>query len=186
MKDNPWHYGPSRSHDLQQILALQQRNLPGGLSEEERQMQGFVTVQHDLALLRAMNDACPHTIAKDGNQVIGYALTMLTSFREQIPVLMPMFAQLDQMTFEGNKLAALSYVVMGQVCVAKPYRGQGVMAGMYQHMRERLHATFDMAVTEVDSRNRRSLKAHQNAGFQTLLSYMAGDIGWEVLVWDWR
>lgn len=54
-------YGPALSKaDLQGILALQQQNLPSALSPEE---QGFVTVRHDLPLLRKMNTPHPHRIA---------------------------------------------------------------------------------------------------------------------------
>ena len=41
--------------ELEQILDLQQRNLPKNISQEEREKEGFVTVEHDLDLLRAMN-----------------------------------------------------------------------------------------------------------------------------------
>ena len=51
--------------ELEQILDLQQRNLPKNISQEESTKEGFVTVEHTLDLLKSMNDVCGHIIAVD-------------------------------------------------------------------------------------------------------------------------
>ena len=54
--------------ELEQILELQQRNLPKTISEDESAKEGFVTVEHTLNLLKSMNDVCGHIIAVDDGQ----------------------------------------------------------------------------------------------------------------------
>ena len=40
--------------ELEQILALQQQNLIQNISAEERKNEGFLTVEHDMDILKAM------------------------------------------------------------------------------------------------------------------------------------
>jgi ribosomal protein S18 acetylase RimI-like enzyme len=171
--------------DLQQILQLQQANLPASLTLEERQSQGYVTVTHDLDLLRKMNAASPHIIARSANQVIAYALAMEVKFRNDIDILIPMFDRIDTNLKRQGK--AQNYIVMGQICIAKQFRGQGIFGGLYTHMQASLADRYDYCITEVDAENLRSLKAHHNQGFQRLELY-PDDTGrmWELIIWDWK
>ena len=81
----------STLEELEQILTLQKNNLPENLSHKEKIEQGFVTVKHSLEILKRMNDECAHTIAKNNNKVVGYALSMTNNFASEIEVLKPMF-----------------------------------------------------------------------------------------------
>ncbi|MBO0341826.1 MAG: GNAT family N-acetyltransferase [Bacteroidota bacterium] len=162
--------------ELEQILDLQQRNLPKNITEEESTKEGFVTVEHTLDVLKAMNEACGHIIAVDKNQVVGYALCMHPKFAEYIEVLRPMFREIDKI-FEGK----LNYMAMGQICVAKSHRGQGIFRKLYQTMQEKLPKGFDVIVTEVDGKNKRSLAAHATIGFETLTIYHSGEKEWHVI-----
>ena len=47
----------STIEELNQILALQQENLPEAISEEEQKLEGFVTVRHTFDMLNRVNDA---------------------------------------------------------------------------------------------------------------------------------
>ena len=173
--------------EIHQLLALQQSNLPQNISSQEAQSQGFVTVEHDYALMKAMNDAEAHVIAKDQQTVIGYALVMLSSFQDRIPVLQPMFALLDGLNFKDKQLSDCQYFVMGQVCIDKNYRGQGIFDGLYENLQKNYHQKYEFVVTEVATRNVRSIKAHQRVGFELLHRYTdpRGE-EWDVIVWDWH
>ncbi|MBM3426889.1 MAG: hypothetical protein FJX97_07855, partial [Bacteroidetes bacterium] len=46
--------------DLEGILSLQQENLSTILSQEEKDNQGFVTIQHNLEQLQSMHNIAPH------------------------------------------------------------------------------------------------------------------------------
>jgi hypothetical protein len=161
--------------DLEGILVLQQSNLPVNISMEEAMEQGFVTVVHDLSLLQDMNNAGKHTIAKDEEQIVGYCLTMLTSFRNKIPVLVPMFDMIDTLEWQGRPFTTVSYFVMGQTCVAKSHRGKGVFDALYTGLKSFFQNDFEVVVTEISKRNQRSLRAHLRVGFEQIHEYMALD-----------
>jgi ribosomal protein S18 acetylase RimI-like enzyme len=177
----------SQDAEIQQILDLQQVNLPKNISKEEAISQGFVTVEHTFSLLKRMNDLAPSTIAKDGEKVIGYCLSMLAELKNDVPVLVPMFEMIEKIDYQGKKLSDSPYVIMGQVCVDKNYRGLGVFDGMYQAMRSYFENQFDKVITEVALRNTRSMKAHQRVGFQNIHEYATPNgEHWAIVVWDWR
>jgi GNAT superfamily N-acetyltransferase len=171
--------------DIRQVLALQQANLSTQVTADVAQSQGFVTVQHNFDLLKAMNEAIPQVIAKDGDSVVGYALVMLSSFQDLIPVLKPMFLMFEHIDYKGKKLVDYQYYVMGQVCVAEGYRGMGVFDGLYQQHRELYRHRFDFVATEIATRNTRSIRAHQRVGFQTIHTFQDETDHWEIVVWDW-
>jgi len=154
--------------DLQQILLLQKANQPKNLTEEEIKTQGFVTVEHNFDLLQKMNSPYPHIIAKLDNKVVGYALVMLPELKKEIPILWSLFKKIDELKVEEGDLKNLRYFVMGQICVDKNHRGQGVFGGLYQKMAETMRPHFDYIITEIAVRNTRSMRAHSREGFETL------------------
>jgi ribosomal protein S18 acetylase RimI-like enzyme len=176
----------STDAELEQILQLQFANLPQNLDHQQIREQGFVTVKHSLPLLQRMNGAAGQVIAKHGNKVVGYALVMLKEFREMIPVLMPMFDMIGSLSLEGKPLSEERYYVMGQICVHQDYRGQGVFDGMYAKHRAAYSSMFDILITEVSSRNTRSMRAHERVGFKTIHTFQDDTDEWNIVLWDWR
>lgn len=174
--------------EVQQILDLQACNHPSALSAETMSEQGFVTVQHDPDVLWRMNQAFPSVIARDGDTLAGYCLVMPQAFRSEVPILEPLFVLLENLSWRGKPLREGRWFVMGQVCVAEAYRGQGVFDGMYQKLREVCRPHFDFVVTEVAARNTRSLRAHERVGFETFHIYPDDVTGerWHVIAWDWK
>ncbi|MFK7936250.1 MAG: N-acetyltransferase family protein, partial [Saprospiraceae bacterium] len=173
--------------DLAGILALQKQNLPTNISEQEAQSQGFVTVHHNLEILERMNAQAPSIIAKDGGQIIGYNIAMTRDFAKDIPVLIPMFEIMDELEMGGQKMKDMDYIVCGQVCVDKAYRGQGIFAGMYQFYQQQYAPRFAVIITEIARRNTRSIRAHEKVGFEIVHSYqLTGGEVWEIVRWDWR
>jgi ribosomal protein S18 acetylase RimI-like enzyme len=162
--------------ELEQILSLQQENLPKNMSPEECEHEGFLTVEHSMDILKAMNDECGHIIAVEDGKVIGYALCMHPKFADEIEVLKPMFEQINTLVDEPQ-----SYMAMGQICVAKSHRGQGVFRNLYLTMRNRLPEGFDTIITEVDSKNKKSLAAHHAIGFKDLCVFKCEDHEWIII-----
>jgi GNAT superfamily N-acetyltransferase len=169
-------FGPIRdANSLKEILALQIANLPSTISGEEAVDQGFVTVAHSVELLTAMNEPHHHSGAWYENRLVGYALVMETRFKDKIPVLFPMFELLDGIPYKGKRLADWPYFVMGQICIDKPFRGQGIFSGLYQDLKSRLSAHFELVVTEIATRNTRSIRAHEKVGFERIYNYTDPD-----------
>ena len=171
----------SHPDEVHQILALQAANLSAVLTPEVMSAQGFVTVRHDPAVLLRMNEAAPAAIAKADGRVAGYALVMLREFAVDVPELGPMFEMLDSLSWRGEPLGSNPrWFVMGQICVAEGYRGKGIFDGLYRTLAESYRDRFDFTVTEVSSRNTRSLRAHRRVGFETLRVYPHGAVGIDV------
>jgi ribosomal protein S18 acetylase RimI-like enzyme len=187
----------SSDEDLQQILDLQAKNLPKNLSQEETQSEGFVTIEHDFDLLKRMNSPHPHIVARDAhtNQVIGYALVMLPNFRTVIPIAAPMVDQIEQVVYQGQRLGAAHdtsnknesdnkdmFVLVGQLCVDKAYRGLSISTAMYREYQRRMEPHFHYVVTVVSSNNPRSMRAHEKVGFQVVRRYGQGFHDWVILL----
>jgi len=171
----------TRREELEQILQLQAANLRGHLPPELAAREGFLTVAHTLDVLERMHALAPSIIAQDGERLAGYALVMPVEARPFIPLLEPMFQLLETLSWRGRPLREYRHYIMGQVCVAGPYRGQGVFDALYREHRASYGARFDCTVTEVATRNTRSMRAHARAGFELLETYRDATDEWAVI-----
>lgn len=175
--------------EVQAILALQAENHRDHVDAQTAASDGFTSVRHDPEVLQAMNRAHPSAVAWSGERLAGYALMMAREFRDDVPILWPMFDLLESLSWRGEALAGNPrWFVMGQVCVARAFRGMGVFDGVYHQLRKVYATHYDFVVTEISQRNPRSLRAHRRVGFETLHAYPDPATGemWEVVVWDWR
>lgn len=174
--------------DVQGILTLQQANLRKNVSADVQLDQGFVTVEHDPAVLTRMNQAAPSVIAKDGDTVVGYCLTMLPDFADDVPELKPLFQSIGELIYHEQPIHSYPYYVMGQVCVGDGYRGQQLFDRMYQHQRDVYGDRYRLLITDISEHNARSLRAHARVGFAPLHRFFDPVIGedWIVVVWDWQ
>jgi len=168
--------------ELEQLLQLQAANLRDHVSPEQAAREGFVTVAHTLDVLERMHALAPSVIAKDGERLAGYALVMPVETRTFVPILEPMFQLLEKLSWRGRPLRDSPYYVMGQVCVAEEYRGQGVFDALYREHRASYGARFDCTVTEVATRNTRSMRAHTRVGFERIETYRDATDEWAVIV----
>ena len=126
-----------------------------------------------------MNDKCAHTIAISNNNVVGYALSMHQDFKNYIPLLEPMFVEINKAIKQHNN--SLNYIAMGQICIDKRVRGQGVFRKLYNYMALELKNDFDAIITEVDTKNTRSSNAHKAVGFKLLKNYTSNNQLWEII-----
>lgn len=172
--------------DLEQILDLQRENHFSNLTPEEKNEQGFVTVQHNFELLKRINDAEKGILAKSNDKVVGYLLAMSRTFANEIPILATMFSKIDQLIFNGKELSKQNYIIVGQVCIGKDFRSMGLFDKMYAAYRTQLSQKYNLTITEVSDSNYRSLNAHARVGFKLLHSYFKPDGShWHIIVWDW-
>jgi hypothetical protein len=173
------------NEELEQILNLQEANLAPNIPVNDRKSNGFVTVKHDLNVLKKMNAAAPQIIAKDGDQVVGYALVMPKEFSAFVPVLVPMFEMFENLSYKGKLLTDYRYYVMGQICIADTHRGKGLFEELYKYHKEMYSKKFEVCLTEVSSSNPRSMRAHQKVGFKTIHNFDDATDNWNILLWDW-
>ncbi len=173
-------------NELEQILSLQEKNSAQRVLPEHKTSNGFVTVKHDLNVLKKMNAAAPQIIAKDGHNVVAYALVMPKEFSAFVPVLAPMFELFEKLSYKGKVLTAYSYYVMGQICIAETHRGIGIFEQLYAKHKECYSKKFDLCLTEISSSNPRSMHAHERIGFKTIHNFNDKTDNWNIMLWDWE
>jgi len=176
----------STIEDLEDIKFLQSQNHKSILSADEKSTQGFLTAQYSIDFLKIMHEAEPAVIARDeeGN-LAGYVLASPKSVRGIHSLLDELFTTADNLTFNGKKLEEVNYVLVGQLCVAKPFRGMGLVPRMYDFFKKELSSKYDCSITDVDMNNPRSLKAHLNSGYSILATLEYGAITWNVVIQNW-
>ena len=173
------------SDDLQGIIALQRANLKALITVEEKDAQGFVFVQHSLADLQKLDAIESQVVALDGDKVVAYILAMTKASKSDIPQLIPMFNQFDQVAYNGKKVSSYNYLAVGQVCIGKEYRGKGLFESCYGYYREVFSGKSDFAITEISTSNLRSLRAHHRVGFEGVHTFHDGVEEWNIVIWDW-
>jgi GNAT superfamily N-acetyltransferase len=176
------HFDIARSpQDFEQILELQRQNHLDALSGDDLASTGFVYARHTPELLQAFAAHLPQVIARSEDRVVGYTLAMPVALREALPELVPMFAQFDRTQFRGRPLSDYRYMVGGQVCVARDFRGRGLLGRLYDECDRRLPADFTLCVTEISERNVVSLRAHLKVGFERIGAYRDDHEQWDIV-----
>jgi GNAT superfamily N-acetyltransferase len=171
--------------ELEQIISLQHRNLKQHITAEELQEQGFVTMVHSPAILQQFHALAPSVIVKHNDKVVAYALTVVNEARAIYPPLESMFALFDSLYWKNKPLHTYRFYEMGQICVAKEYRGRGLFDLLYQQHKLTYSPRYDLLITKISTANHRSLKAHARVGFKTIHQYSDEVDNWEVVAWDW-
>lgn len=176
----------SNREEIEGIKRLQTANLRENLRPEEIEAEGFVTAEYTLDFLERMNRETPAVIAVDDKEVVGYALVATRKLLGHHELLDDLFRQIDEQIYRGAKLSKKNYVLVGQLCVQREYRGKGLAIKMYEFFRSELSGLFDYCLTDVQVSNPRSIRAHLRAGFQILGELSYGGSPWKIVIWDWR
>ncbi|MGV3595957.1 MAG: GNAT family N-acetyltransferase [Sediminibacterium sp.] len=172
--------------ELEEIAALSSANLRTIVSEAEKAEQGFITWEYSVQLLKEMHAIAPSIIAKWNDHVVGYALVATHAMSGVHAEMNVMLNNLATLTYEGKPMNDYKYYMMGQICIAKEHRGQGLFDQLYEHHRKMYQDQYDILLTEVSTSNHRSLRAHKRVGFKTIHTYHDHMDEWNVVVWDWR
>ena len=105
--------------ELNDLKALQNANLRKLIGEEEAMKEGFVTSEYSTELLGKMHEAHASIIAKEGEEVVGYVIVTDKSVLGEHEEIDHLFDTVDQITFNGQQLKEVSYILVGQLCVGK-------------------------------------------------------------------
>src|SRR5688572_1737266 len=135
--------------ELKEIHELNQQNLKYNITEEEKNREGFVSWLYSEELLQQMHLLAPSVIVKDGSKLAGYALTTLKESRSFHPDLETMFHHLESVKYKNKLLVDHNFYCMGQICVAKEYRGKGIVDMLYQKHKDLYQNQFDFILTEI-------------------------------------
>lgn len=170
---------------LREILSLQEKNLKSNLSDNEKKLQGFVTLSHTVQILENMCGNYPHICAVENDVVVGYALVTLPDSIEFVPALRNLVENVNVIKFNGKNIDSTDYLIMGQVCIDSKFRGKGIFRGLYEFMRKNYSIEFPYLVTEISTSNFRSLRAHESVGFREIRRHKNELDEWVIVLWDW-
>ena len=94
---------------------------------------------------------------------------------------------IDTLYYKNHNLQELDYLIGGQVCIEKNFRGKGLFYKLYNYAQQSYKSSYPLMLTEVSDRNPRSVKAHLNCGFEIIHSYqMTDQESWSILAWNWN
>lgn len=169
--------------DLPAIIELQRLNLGRNLAEDEKKSQGFVSVETPLELLTNINSQEGVIVARLDEEIIGYIVRMTKEDASTIPLLKPFIARFPNITFKGKALTDYNYCILGQVCIKKEHRGNGLLEKLYKEFQNRSVRKYELAISEIGANNPRSLYVHLNkVGFEVIEQYSAEGQDWFVVI----
>lgn len=171
--------------DIDGILALQKENIKSPEDTARDWSEGFVTLRHNPEILQKMMEQSPQIVALHQGQVVGYSLTMLPETAGIFPVLDPMIRAFEEIDLSGERLMEIPFIIGGQCCIDRHFRGQNLLALLYGKAKEELKEHYDYCVTEIDRSNPRSLQAHLKIGFEKIHTYITETHTWDVVAQKW-
>lgn len=172
--------------ELNKLKALQNANLRKLIGEEEAMKEGFVTSEYSIELLQKMHQSHASIIAKEGDEVVGYVIVTDKTVIGEHEEIDHLFNTVDNLSFNEKLLKEVSYILVGQLCVGKTHRGQGLVQSMYNYYKENFSTQYQYLVTDISQANPRSIKAHKKTGFETIGVIEQVGTGWDIVLWDWR
>jgi RimJ/RimL family protein N-acetyltransferase len=176
----------SNDAELDGIRLLQRENLRKLIGETEAGKEGFLTAEYSMETLQQMHQFQPSIIAKDGDTIAGYVIITTKNSYGQHPLLDSLFDSINLLDYNGINLKNINYILVGQLCVGKAYRGTGLVQKMYTYYQQSLSKAYQYLITDVAQENPRSIKAHLKTGFEIIHTIEYGGIGWDIVLWDWR
>ena len=147
--------------DYQEILQLQSANYIANLTEEERQ-RGFLSAKFSLEQTAQIAEDLGITIAVLDDRVAGFLCAFRNEFPSGSPVIAEMLRSFPLFRFEDRPLSSFVGYIYGPVCIAREYRGRGLLRGLYEAQKTDLAGRFEIGVAFVSRTNPHSLRAHVN------------------------
>lgn len=152
--------------DIAAITRLQNANLYAAVDENER-AGGFLTTPFSDAQLQAIIKNGGAFVAQIGDaELAGYALVGPWDFYAQWPIFPFMTARVADKVWNGVALTTENTFQYGPVCVAREWRGRGVLPPLFQEMRRHFAPRFSVGMTFINRQNARSLGAHRKLGME--------------------
>lgn len=172
----------AENEDFIDIQSLLEANHKANLTVEQRQQNGFVTYRPTMEELAKVNGELGIIVAREGIALAGYLIPMTKRYATNDPFFRELISRISEITFEGRRIVDRNYMVFAQICVDKEYHGQGVPTKFYDFIDSVYGSNFDIAIAEIDDRNKVSLNSSKGAGFVDCGTYDSNGIRWHVVV----
>lgn len=145
--------------DINGVLSLQSLNLYSNLTKKERE-SGFITTPFTISQLEEIINLNGLFIAEDADQIIAYAFAGSWDYFSQWAIFPFMTARFSELTFKEFEITTINSFEYGPICIAKEYRGQGVLKLVFEEMHLKMVEKYPLSITFINAVNERSRKAH--------------------------
>ena len=146
---------------------------------------GFLTIdiaRRDLELLHQMRSVW---IARndENDELAGYVLAAPWDFYARWPLFR---TQTDRfpLAFGDAQLTIENSFQYGPVCVAREFRGRGLLAQLLNAVKARYRENYDFGATFINVANVASMAAHRKIGLQTVDEWQANGNNYETLAFE--
>lgn len=161
--------------DYDRIIELQSANYIAHLGDDERR-QGFLSAQFTPSQTAQIAEDLGTMVAVVNGRLAGFLCAFRKEFQTGSPVIAEMLRSYDRLSFEGRSLSAYKSYIYGPVCIAREYRGRGLLRGLYEAQKRDLAGQFDIGVAFVSRSNPHSLSAHAGGlGMSEAGDFIAND-----------
>jgi hypothetical protein len=99
-------------------------------------------------------------IATEDDSLLGYLMAETMDFASQSPLIEGMTKRFPAIQYQHHPLTGSRLFIYGPVCIARKYRGQGILEGLFNIMRQTLSGKYDVWIAFVSKNNPHSLRAH--------------------------
>ena len=170
--------------DFDALLNLHALNHATRIAPDAR-ADGFLTIdiaRRDLELLHQMRSVW---IARndENDELAGYVLAAPWDFYARWPLFR---TQTDRfpLAFGDAQLTIENSFQYGPVCVAREFRGRGLLAQLLNAVKARYHENYDFGATFINVANVASMSAHRKIGLQTVDEWQANGNNYETLAFE--
>lgn len=172
---------PALPDDYQGILDLAEAYQFQNLSPEER-LQGFLSARFSLAQIAAMAEDLGIFIACEHGRIEGFLCASRFDWPETPPIIQSMFAAFDHLQFQGRLLSSQRVFLYGPVCIDLPFRGKGLLRGMFQCLNRTLAGRYEAGAVFVAADNPHSMDAHiRGLGMEAVGEFVHAGLSYHIL-----
>ncbi len=169
--------------DIDQILALQERNLDKNLTPKEKESGGFIMMETSPELLAKIitNEGLP--IARSKGKIVGYYMPMSPEQAKESGFFDKLLSSVEALEFKGKPIAQYKFAVLAQICIDKNFRGQTILPALYETLTKKLGLKYEIGIGEINDENKRSLRANIEKNGLTDIGTIEDDNGiWHIAV----
>jgi len=123
-------------------------------------------------------------VASDQGRVAGFLCASRFDWGETPPIIRTMSAVFGQVIFNGQPLSAQRKFLYGPVCIDLPFRGQGLLRGLFLRLNQALADGFEVGVVFVAVDNPHSLEAHtKGLGMEAVGEFTHAGLRYHILAY---
>lgn len=171
--------------DIDATLALHGKYQLATIKEEDKK-DGFVTTAFTKAQLTDLiNQEKGLFIAKQGDQVMAYAMAASWQFWSIWPMFAHMVKDLPNLTYLDQKLSVDNSYQYGPICIDKSLRSTDLLFDLFNFSRVEMAKRFPILVTFINKINPRSYVAHtKKLGLEVIQEFEYNNNHYYELVYD--